>query len=183
MKTDNFEGAPFGASLWVPPNRMASWLAQDLEGAHSVLLQASLRLGASTAHLKAPPEEKPIVARLVLAGGDEVSLLHLAATGLISCAQTFASAAVWVKRRRAAGTILNLPIVVAAQERLVEGLGPLGWETPDTAAACRVVDAIRELEGILMVWQAIRPKASEADMQCFARSAVARMGLGESEGE
>jgi hypothetical protein len=183
MKTDNFEGAPFGASLWVPPDRMASWLTQDLEGARSVLLQASLRLGASTDCLEAPPEEKTIVARLVLAGGDEVSLLQLAATGLISSAQTFTSAAVWVKRRRAASTILNLPIVVATRERLEEGLGPLGWDTPDFAAACSVVDAIRELEGILMVWQTIRPGASQAAMEGFARSAIARMGLGESEGE
>jgi hypothetical protein len=164
MKTDNFEGAPFGAALWVPLDRMASWLIRDLEGARSVLLQASLRLGAPTACLEAPPEEKPFAARLVLAGGDE--------------AQTFTSAAVWVKRRRAAGTILNLPIVVATRERLVEGLGPLGWETPDTAAACRVVDTIRELEGILMVWQAIRPGASEADMESFARSAISRMDFG-----
>ncbi len=179
MQNTNDDGvAHFSAAHWVPPDRMALWQEQDPYGAEEILDHIDCLFSPFMPQPVANPEDELTVFRLVLAGGDEVSLLQLVASGLIANVEAFIKAAVLVKRRRAGAAILELPMVEEARERLVASLGPLGWETPDRAACKRVMDALGALEGVLMTWLTIRPAATLSAMEDFAREVIHRTDFG-----
>lgn len=170
--------AHFNAAHWVPPDRLALWQEQDPDGAEEILEHVDCLFSPFMPQPEADPEDELTVFRLVLAGGDEVSLLQLVGSGLIANVETFIKAAVWVKRRRAGAAILELPMVEDARERLVASLSPWGWETSDVAACKRVMDAIGKLEGVLMTWLVIRPSATLSAMEAFAREVIYRTDFG-----
>lgn len=166
--------APFSAALWVPPPRLALWRREDPDGSEEVLADVEGRFCVFVPPEQTTDEDELSAFRLVLAGGDEVGLLKLTASGLIADVQTLQTALVWVKRRRASSAIIGLPNVARARERLVAALGPYGWETPDIPKARYVMAAIRELEGILMTWMAIRRSATSEQIEEFALAAIHR---------
>lgn len=168
MQSDNHGEAPFSAALWVPPERLFLWRKQDPDGVEEMLDEVDCRFCVFVPSEQTTEEDELAAFRLVLAGGDEVDMIKLAASGLIADVQTLKTALVWVKRRRVATAIIGLPCVAAAWERLSAALGPHGWETPDTLQARYVMEAIRELEGVLMTWLAIRGNATTEEIEAFA---------------
>lgn len=174
MQSFSHGEAPFSAALWVPPGRMTRWRQEDPEGVDEMLDDVDCRFCVFVPPEQTTEEDELGAFRLVLAGGDEVDLIKLAASGLIADVQTLKTALVWVKRRRVAGAIINLPSAVAARERLVAALGPYGWETPDTVKSRYVMAAIKDLEGVLMTWLAIQGDATVEQIEAFALSAIHR---------
>jgi len=159
--------------LWVPEDVFGHWYNADPEGASMVATEAANRLGGAASI----PEDEITVARLVLSGGDEVDLLRLAASGLIANKEAFQRAATWVKRRRTFPAIINLSEAHAVRQSLVDGLGPLGWDSPDVARQAGVVVAIRTFENALMTWCAITKAAPAEAMRKYIKEVTTTMGL------
>lgn len=162
------------AILWVPEDVLGQWYRTDPEGAATVAAEAASRLGDAEAR----PEDNLLVARLVLTGGDEVDLLRLAASGLITNKEAFQRAAVWVKRRRTCHAIIHLPEAYAVRQRLVESLGPPGWDTLDVAGQERVIEAIRTFENALMTWHVVSKAPTVAAMRAYILKVASRMEFG-----
>jgi hypothetical protein len=177
------KGGGFNAALWVPKELMARWRQEEPEEAERVMLEANRRLSTEGVSTVPNREDLLTVYRLVLNDGDEVALLHLAATGLIDSVKTFSKAVLWVKRRRDAKDLLERPEVSTARQRLLDRLGPWGWDHADTVLRWDVMESIRELEVLLATWRMTRPDASEEHVAVFVGAAIEQMGVKDRKGE